>query len=497
METVVELTGSDSGSAGLAGRLDDLDLSSESAEDVIGCLPPELWDNALRFIDYKSRVAFLGACHSANECMRTWSLEDAIASLSSTIGGGREYSEDFVWHLEYILKRIRICPKSVVPYHLYELLRHCFGLESHLRCLRDVLITPHFDEKVWQSTFLELKKDAVEVLDVTLWFACYHGLPSHVQVLLDMQIEDLTVKDEYNAYMYLAAEHGHLDILKLFTKHYLSGEVAFRNLDLAFGDNIMLVSACSHGHIGIVRYLFELVENDAEHFGNIDPSARYNMPLLSAAEENHDELIRFFIEKLKSGRPEYERIKRAIDNHRLLVELARVGNLGVLTLLLDGLEEGHWAFAGIKPASHNNKLLIEAGNHGHVKVVELLLDRMESGLAIYSEIDPAARDNTLLMGAARDGYLQIVEMLSERRESGHPAYRKVDFKSLSDLDALLLAVANEKVAIVKLILAKYQKFPHVYGSISAITLSLAHCMSLNTKNGEILRLLKEFQAAMQ
>jgi hypothetical protein len=180
---------------------------------------------------------------------------------------------------------------------------------------------------------------------------------------------------EYTSALQLAAENGHLDIVK-----YMAERAVEHDVDLRINFQPLLVSA-ANGHLPIVRYLVE------EH--NADIHVFNNLILILSASDGHIHVVRYLV-----GRG----ADINVDNGFVFTIAAQNGYLDIMKFLIG---EG----INIKK-NHYNEALQWAAENGHLPIVKFLIEECEA--------DIHANNDGALRLSAEHGNSDIVEYLVDR-----------------------------------------------------------------------------------
>jgi len=230
----------------------------------------------------------------------------------------------------------------------------------------------------------------------------------------------------------LAAEKGHLDLLRFFVEEC--------DVDVEVSSNILLRNAAENGHAAVVSYLLEkgadfTVYNNAPlreaaeagHLAVVkalldagaDIDAFDGAALKEAAEHGHKDLVEFLL--ARGADP-------TLDDHEALIKAAENGNAEVLQLLIN--------HPAVDIHAEEDKALKKSLAEGHFDCAMLLIDRgadvnAEHGRALRDAVfaeeealvlfllehgaNPDAYDDTdtALVIAAENGNLKIAQLLLE------------------------------------------------------------------------------------
>jgi len=172
--------------------------------------------------------------------------------------------------------------------------------------------------------------DKIKMMGV---LACEGGYLSILEILYK---ETPSINEHNNAFMAVACEHGHLDIIKYLIL------LTTKGVDLTDSTNEYVARACRSGNLEIVQYLIESGCNPA----NLDELA-----IRVATVGNHPDVVGYLLSKGVSKSALNIPLQRASVN----------GHLAVVKLLLEH---------GANPCADGGYAIKLAKKNGHTSVVD-------------------------------------------------------------------------------------------------------------------------------
>ena len=202
-------------------------------------------------------------------------------------------------------------------------------------------------------------------------------------------------KQRYAYLMILAAQYGHLSIVRYFVEIGVQFNVnCLTKYDEAFA------VAAANGHMNVLRYFMSLPDSCG-----INPSFDNNYAFRIAAANGFVIVLRYLMQISRKFV-----IDPAEDNNYAVCNAAMYGHLEVLQYLLELHDNKGEQF--INFAANGNRPIIYAAGNGHLDVVKFLCELSEE-----HNVDPTAQDNRALSRAVRNGHLKVVQYLCENTDA--------------------------------------------------------------------------------
>jgi ankyrin repeat protein len=274
--------------------------------------------------------------------------------------------------------------------------------ELFAACLVNKYIQDCCNEIFWKNRFI---KDFQIHLD-KYTHQTYKNLYKKLKRLNNEQLLKISIKKGYiplvkslmvniklcNEYLYLAAKHGRLNIIKYFIKIFRIKQRTYEN---------MLLIATKYGHLNIITYI---VGGKSRKTINI----HFNDDILfsTAASKGYLHIMRYFIE-------DSPKIDIHTGDEMALRFAASEGHLDVVKYLVGRGADIH---------EYDDEALDSAAFGGYLDVVQYLI---EHGANIFGN------DSGILYSATKNGHLNVIKYLVENviepQKNPHPLlYRCVD-----------------------------------------------------------------------
>ncbi|KAJ7832151.1 ankyrin repeat-containing domain protein [Mycena olivaceomarginata] len=232
------------------------------------------------------------------------------------------------------------------------------------------------------NAFTRLSNDAGYMVDSTLQFCCQLGFIEGVRALLanNADVNVVSQKSGTGA-LTLAAEQGHLDIVRLLVKNGA-------NLNLQGNRGTALSAASGRGHVEIVHLLLD-------HGADINLQGEFGTPLEAASSKSRTDIVRFL---LKHGAD----VKFYTEkNEPALAAASYWGNIEIVRLLLE-----HSADVNAR-GEKSGTPLEAASRKSRTDIVCLLLEH-GADVKFYTE-----KNEPALAAASYRGSIEIVRLLLE------------------------------------------------------------------------------------